>query len=69
MLAPAFSEKAMKDQESISKQWAALMVSKLQVVTRKGKAANLVDYFDFTTTDIMADLTFSEGLDMLKSSE
>ena len=71
IVAPAFSEKALKDQEPLLKHWATFLVSKLEEKTKiqADEPVNLVDWFNFATMDIMADLTFSEPMDMLESSE
>lgn len=69
LLSPAFSEKALRDQEGLLKRWAALMIQKLNDKTGAGESVDLVKYFNFTTFDIMGDLTFSEGLDMLRNDE
>ncbi|KAG9597788.1 benzoate 4-monooxygenase cytochrome P450, partial [Aureobasidium melanogenum] len=69
ILANSFSDKALRDQEPLLKRWAGLMVTKLKEVEATGKAVDMVAYYNFTTFDIMSDLTFGEPLYMLEKSE
>lgn len=69
LVSHAFSDKALRDQEQILKGYARLLISKLkETVARDGKA-DLVNWYNFTTFDIMADLTFGEPLKLLQDSE
>ncbi|KAG9668571.1 benzoate 4-monooxygenase cytochrome P450, partial [Aureobasidium melanogenum] len=69
ILANSFSDKALRDQEPLLKRWAGLMVTKLKEVEATGKPVDMVAYYNFTTFDIMSDLTFGESLYMLEKSE
>lgn len=69
VLSHAFSDKALKEEEPLFKRWASLLVEKLEVLSRIDAPVDLVAYFNYTTFDIMADLTFSESLHMLEGSE
>lgn len=68
---PAFSDRALKQQEPLFVRYADLLVSKL----REGVEANanqkwdMVRMFNFTTFDVMGDLTFGEPLHMLDNAE
>ncbi|KAF2115435.1 cytochrome P450 [Lophiotrema nucula] len=67
----AFSDKALKDQEGILKGYATMLIDKLKEATQKnidGKV-DVVDFYNFTTFDIMADLTFGEPLGLLEGAE
>ena len=68
ILAHAFSDKALKEQEPLLKHWAQLLVEKLNEACTKGPQ-NLVFFYNATTFDIMADLTFAEPLHMLANSD
>ncbi|KAF2195825.1 cytochrome P450 [Zopfia rhizophila CBS 207.26] len=70
LVSHAFSDKALREQESLLKSYVELLVKKLkETVEGEGKgAANLVDWYNFTTFDIMADLTFGEPLKLLEGS-
>lgn len=45
------------------------MIAKLKEVEALGKAVDMVAYYNYTTFDIMGDLTFAEPLHMLEGSE
>ncbi|KAK5946777.1 hypothetical protein PMZ80_000920 [Knufia obscura] len=62
----AFSDKALKEQESMLQLWAKKLRSKLaEQATRREQT----DMLKITTFDIMADFTFAEPLHMLDNSE
>jgi cytochrome P450 len=67
LLANSFSDKALKEQEPLLKSWASLLCRKLDETN--GTAVDLVKMLNCTTFDIMADMTFGEGLGMLENSE
>ncbi|XPS71817.1 hypothetical protein M3J09_003994 [Ascochyta lentis] len=64
----AFSDKALKDQEQLLKSYVALLVEKLTGMANKDLPLNIVEWYNFTTFDIMADLTFGESLNQLTDS-
>ncbi|KAF2141616.1 uncharacterized protein K452DRAFT_271236 [Aplosporella prunicola CBS 121167] len=74
--APAFSDRALKQQEHLFLEYAELLMEKLveKSSPRDGaesgtsEKVNIVDMYNFTTFDIMADLTFGEPLQMLRGS-
>ncbi|GME26171.1 cytochrome p450 [Neofusicoccum parvum] len=66
----AFSDRALKDQEPLFRGYVELLVTKLRelgTATPEAKV-NMVDMYNFTTFDVMADLTFGEPLQLLKGS-
>jgi cytochrome P450 len=71
----AFSDRALKEQEPLILGYVDLLVSKLnetrerQASTRQKNAIDMVRMYNFTTFDVMADLTFGEPLGMLKEGE
>jgi len=71
LVAHAFSDKALKEQEPLLKQYVDLLIQKINEIVKKDPTAkiNLVDWYNFTTFDIMADLTFGESLHLLDKSE
>lgn len=74
LLSPAFSDKALKDQEPLLQSYVNLLVSKWRKIAESGNEAgqavvDLVLWYNFTTFDIMADLTFGEPLHMLDRGE
>lgn len=71
VLAPAFSDKALYSQEGLFKKYANLMVTKLREAASNNSARpfDMVSLLNFTTFDIMAELTFGEPLGLLENSE
>ncbi|KAK5120491.1 hypothetical protein LTR85_006146 [Meristemomyces frigidus] len=67
ILSHAFSDKALKDQEPLLKTWTEKLKTKL--MERAGQKTDMLKYYNCTTFDIMGDLTFGEGLNMLEDSE
>lgn len=68
VFAPAFSERALKRQEPILKRHVDLLVSKLGESAGLGQPVNMVEKYQFTTFDIMGDLTFGQPLGLLESN-
>jgi hypothetical protein len=65
----AFSDKASREQEHVVKHYVSLLVEKLQQDANKHDGVvNLVSWFNFTTFDVMAHLTFGESLNQLAGS-
>ncbi|KAF1923390.1 cytochrome P450 monooxygenase [Didymella exigua CBS 183.55] len=64
----AFSDKALREQEELLKSYVSLLVEKLQGIAAGQLQADLVQWYNFTTFDIMADLTFGESLNQLSDS-
>jgi cytochrome P450 len=71
ILSAAFSERALKQQESLFQKYADLMVSKIsQSVTRDSALPlDMVKMLNLTTFDLMSDLTFGESLGLLEKNE
>ncbi|KAI5196097.1 hypothetical protein AUEXF2481DRAFT_82887 [Aureobasidium subglaciale EXF-2481] len=68
MFLPAFSAKALRDQNDMLNGY----VRKLVVVLKrkqKGGKVDLVQYYNFTTFDVIADLVFGESLGLLEAQE
>ena len=65
----AFSDKALIEQEDLFRGYVELLVAKLKEVGARGAKADIVKWYNFTTFDIMADLTFGEPLNLLQESE
>lgn len=70
-IAPAFSDRALKQQEPLFRRFADLLISNLRkaVTDEPGTAVNMVKMYNFTTFDIMAELTYGESLGLLEKSE
>jgi cytochrome P450 len=65
----AFSDKALHEQEQLLKGYAVLLATQLKKVAKDGVPQNMVRWYNFTTFDIMADLTFGEPLKLLDGNE
>lgn len=67
----AFSDKALKEQEPLFLHYINLLVEKLKgtVDTAPNSPIDMVRWLNFTTFDIMGDLTFGEPLGLLDKSE
>ncbi|KAF2108883.1 cytochrome P450 [Lophiotrema nucula] len=66
----AFSDKALKLQESLFAKYADLLVFKLKEDAKNpAHAVDMVRMYNFTTFDIMSDLTFGEPLYLLDNAD
>ncbi|KAF2735054.1 cytochrome P450 [Polyplosphaeria fusca] len=68
---PAFSERALKQQEPLFMNYVNQLVQILQEGIKEdpNRKFNLVKLYNFTTFDVMGDLTFGESLHMLDSGK
>lgn len=74
LVSPAFSDKALKDQEPLLRFYVDLLIGKLRNIEESNNKlgqpiVDLVQWYNFVTFDIMADLTFGEPLHMLDRGE
>ena len=71
VLTHSFSDRALFAQEPIFKRWTDMLVSKLgeAIDKRTDEPVDMLQMWNFTTFDIMADLTFAEPLHMLEGGE
>lgn len=69
-MAHGFSEKGMRDQEPLIRKYVDLLLEKLHEQSRKpgGNPVILSDWYNFTTFDIIGDLTFGESFGCLSGS-
>ncbi|KAH5023299.1 hypothetical protein HBH70_064800 [Parastagonospora nodorum] len=68
---PAFSDRALKQQEPLFLKYTQQLVAKLKdsIAQESEKPFDMVKMYNFTTFDIMGDLTFGEPLHMLENAE
>jgi cytochrome P450 len=68
---PAFSDRALKQQEPLFLKYIDQLVSKLKASIEQSpeKSIDMVRMYNFTTFDVMGDLTFGEPLHMLENAE
>ncbi|KAH8659808.1 cytochrome P450 [Xylariales sp. PMI_506] len=66
---PAFSDKALVQQEPLMKVYIDLLIQRLHEVAGSGKWANMVRWYNFTTFDLIADLAYGESLKGLETGQ
>ncbi|KAF7522202.1 hypothetical protein G7054_g12221 [Neopestalotiopsis clavispora] len=69
LFSPAFSNTALVAQEPLLAQYAARMATKMGAAQRRDGNVDVVDFFNFATFDIMAELAFGESLGMLEKTD
>ncbi|SLM35804.1 toxin biosynthesis cytochrome p450 [Lasallia pustulata] len=68
LLAHAFSDKAIREQEALLHVYVDLLVSKLQEESHaRDGVVDLVDWYRYTTFDVIADLCFGESFHGLEN--
>lgn len=68
VLAHAFSDKALREQEPLLHLYVDLLISKLQEESQaRNGVVDLVDWYRYTTFDIIADLCFGESFHNLEN--
>lgn len=67
-VAHAFSEKALREQEPILESYVDTLISRLKDKSADGPV-DVVEWFNWTTFDIMGDLTYSSPFDCLKEGQ
>jgi len=60
LLAHAFSDRALREQEDIMKQYIDLFMERITEAANAGEALDMVSWYNFTTFDIIGDLAFGE---------
>lgn len=69
LLAHAFSERALRDQEGLIKGYVDTMIAKLRSkITKDSPRIDINSWMNYTTFDITGDLMFGESFDCLKDS-
>ncbi|KAF5679249.1 cytochrome P-450 monooxygenase [Fusarium heterosporum] len=70
LFAPAFSERALKQQEPLFKKYADLLMYKISEVGDDGaKPIEMTQLLNFATFDVMAELCFGHNLNLLAQNE
>ena len=67
-LAHGFSDKGMREQEPIIKQYVDLFAKKLRQHSEAGEPLVLSDWYNYCTFDIIGDLAFGEAFGCLEGS-
>ncbi|KAJ5746800.1 benzoate 4-monooxygenase cytochrome P450 [Penicillium odoratum] len=68
LLSHAFSEKALREQEGIIQSYVKVLADQLSSKSTSGPL-NLVDWFNFTTYDLIRDLSFGERFNCLDEGQ
>ena len=67
LLSHGFSEKAMREQESVVMQYVDLLIQRLHEYSKNGPQ-DMVAWYNWTTFDLIGDLTFNESFDCLEKA-
>lgn len=72
IFAPAFADRALRQQEPLFKKYVDLLIQRVeQAISKSANVAcvEMTRYLNFTTFDIMAELCFAHPLGLLENSE
>lgn len=67
LLAHAFSDKALREQEPLIKEYVDLLMQRLR--ERDGEKVDLVAWFNYTTFDLIGDLALGQSFSCLRDSK
>lgn len=68
-MAHGFSEKAMRDQEPLIRQYIDMLIERLREFAVRGEVVSMSDWYNYTTFDIIGDLAFGEPFGCLRGSK
>ncbi|KAK3080503.1 hypothetical protein LTS18_000727 [Coniosporium uncinatum] len=68
-LAPAFSEKGLREQEPVINAYVDVLISKLLTFAKSGEAIDMVKWYNLTTFDLIGDLSFGKPFGGLASDQ
>ncbi|RAQ98712.1 cytochrome P450 [Stemphylium lycopersici] len=66
---PAFSEKALAQQERLIRVYIDLLVQRLAEYAQSGRPADMAHWYNLTTFDLIADLCFGKSLEGLEAGK
>ncbi|KAI2641107.1 cytochrome P450 [Xylaria nigripes] len=66
---PAFSDKALSQQEPLIRTYVDLLIQRLREVSDTANYTNMVRWYNLTTFDIIADLAYGESLRGLETGQ
>jgi cytochrome P450 len=69
ILSHAFSETALRAQESLMQKYVNLMIQRLHENAARGAPLDMVEWYNFTTFDMIGDLTFGQPFGCLENSK
>lgn len=65
----AFSDKALREQEPLIQKYIGMLMQRLGEKAKAGLDVDLVRYYNFTTFDVIGDLTFGESFGCLETDD
>jgi cytochrome P450 len=69
-LSHSFSDLSIREQEPLIKKYIDLLIRRLGEISHNGQTSlNMVEWYNFTTFDLIGDLTFGEPFDCLKKAD
>lgn len=68
LLANAFSEKALHEQKPLLQKYVDLLIASVRVRAIAGESIDISDWLNFTTFDIIGDLSYGESFNCLQSA-
>ncbi|KAI9925898.1 hypothetical protein ASPWEDRAFT_42562 [Aspergillus wentii DTO 134E9] len=68
MMAHGFSDRALRDQVPVIKQYGDLFFRRLHEMSQTGQPVDLVRWYNFLTFDVIGDLAFGSTFDCLQNS-
>ncbi|KAF2268555.1 cytochrome P450 monooxygenase-like protein [Lojkania enalia] len=68
-LSHAFSDKAVRDQEGLVQGLVDLLIHRLREHAQEGLAVDIMRWYNYTTFDVISDLTFGEPLYCLRDKD
>lgn len=66
---PAFSDRALEQQENIIRGYVDLLITRLREVARSGKPTDMKSWYTFTTFDLIGDLAYGTSFGGLKNGK
>jgi cytochrome P450 len=67
-LIPAFSEKALREQEPSIQSYVDLFIEKMKAIATSSQPADMVKWYNFTTFDLIGDLAIGKSFSCLNES-
>lgn len=68
LLANAFSKKALHEQKPLLQKYVDLLIASVRVRARAEESIDISDWLNFTTFDIIGDLSYGESFNCLQSA-
>jgi len=68
-MAPSFSDGRMREQEPLIGRYITLLIQRLRELGSRGEAANLVNWYTWTTFDVIGDLSMGAPFGCLDGSD